>query len=424
MDIIIRNARINDPLSLFHNQTKDLLISQGLIALVDDNIANLDNYPEYQADNLCVSNGWFDIRASFADPGYEQKEDFISGTRAAAAGGFTAVAILPDTKPIIQGKSEIEYILSKTKENPVRVYPLGALTHNLESREISEMYDMFLAGAIGFSNANYPLDKADVLQRALLYTKSFDALILLHEQDISFTKKAQMHEGINSTLLGMKGFPALAEFTQIQRDLEVLRYVGGKLHFSHISTARSVQIIKQAKAEGLRVSCDVAAAQLYFTDAALFEYDTNYKVNPPFRAQEDIDALKLAVLDGTIDAICSDHAPHEIEQKRVEFDFAAFGIAGIQTVFPILNMVFSAEQIHDIVHHNLVAKPRQLFNLSVPKIKIGETANLTLYSTKSQWVLNEKTNQSKASNNPLWNTDLTGKIDGIINNNQIIWNQQ
>ncbi|MDX5319498.1 MAG: dihydroorotase, partial [Bacteroidota bacterium] len=332
--ILIKQVRIIDPQSPFHQQVCDLLVSNGTIESIANSISS-NASQVIDASGYCLSPGWVDMRANFQDPGFEYKEDLRSGASAAQAGGFTAVGVLPETLPILQSKSEIEYVKNLSQSLPVRALPLGALSKDLKGEEITEMFDMHQSGAVAFSNANHSV-KAGVMQRALLYVKGFDGLICSHPNDAGIASGGQMHEGYHSTMLGLKGIPEHAETMAIERDLELLRYTGGRLHISHISTALGVEKIRAAKKEGLEVSCDVAAHQLLFTDAVLEEYDTRYKVFPPFRSEVHRKALIEGLLDGTIDAVISDHQPEDTEHKEVEFDFAAFGISSIQVVLPTL----------------------------------------------------------------------------------------
>lgn len=409
--LILQQVRVIDPQSPFHQKTCDIRIENGLIREIGNALSN-ENAEIINCAGYSVSSGWIDMRANFRDPGFEYKEDLQSGARAAAAGGFTAVAVEPDTLPVVQSKSEVEYIRNKSGNLPVRALPLGALTKNLEGGEITEMFDMHQSGAVGFSNGNHPV-KAGVMQRALMYVKGFEGLICIHPDEPSVSNGGQMHEGYHSTMLGLKGIPDHAESMAIKRDIELLGYTGGKLHFSHISTAAGVEQIREAKKKGLQVSCDVAVHQLVFTDADLEDYDSRYKVFPPFRNQEQVEALKKGIEDGTIDAIVSDHHPEDTEHKEVEFDYASFGISSIQTVLPVLLQAMptiSEEKIAALLSIN----PRKLLAQESASIQEGNTAELTVFSPSESWTLNKQSNKSKSIYSPFWNKDLKGKVLGTV----------
>lgn len=416
MRTLIQNALVLDPGSRFHQSKQDILLENGLITRIGQ-ITPEGDMQLVNSPALRVSMGWTDFRASFRDPGLEHKEDLTSGAAAAAAGGFTHVALLPDTLPVMQTKAEVEYVLSRSGKLPVSLLPMGAATQNLEGKELAEMYDMHLSGAVAFSNANKTMS-AGALQRALLYCRGFDALLCVHPDDTSVSAGGMMHEGYHSTLLGMKGIPAHAEALIVQRDLEILRYTGGRLHFSHISTAQSVDLIRKAKAEGLSVSCDVAFYHLLLTDEKLEDYDTNYKVFPPLRNSEHQEALIAGVNDGTIDVICSDHAPEDLEHKEVEFDYAAFGIAGIQSVYPVLNQYLNGKINEGKLIAALSGNPRRLLGLQ-GHIEEGTTACLTLFDPETTTEFTRNRNRSKAVNNPFFGQQLKGVVKGIYHKNTL-----
>jgi dihydroorotase len=421
MKLLIRKAKIIDPGSSHHGKIRDLLIHEGKISRIADHIENSGQAEELEVPGLRASQGWLDLRASFHDPGAEHKEDLQTGAAAAAAGGYTAVACLPDTHPVIQSKSEVEYVLSVSRSLAVDMLPLGAISCNLEGKDISEMYDMHRAGAVAFSNANKSLESG-TMQRALMYVQGFGGLLCVHCDEKSLSRGGQMHEGYYSTLLGLKGIPAHAESIAVQRDLELLRYTGGKLHVSHISTAESVDLIRKAKKEGYSVTCDTAIHQLAFSDEMLEEYDTNYKVFPPLRNRFHIDALYGGLKDGTIDALISDHSPEDAESKVVEFDYAAFGITGLQTLYPLavkhLLPVLGEEKTIALISSN----PRRILKQEIPAIEEGTTANITLFSPEISWEYNEKSNRSRSRNSPLLGKTLLGKAVGIVHKNKFTGN--
>jgi dihydroorotase len=349
------------------------------------------------------------------DPGLETKEDIKSGTAAAQAGGFTGVAVLPITKPVVQSKGEIAYILNKAKNNLVNVYPIGAISKDLEGKELAELFDMKNAGAIAFSDGSKAIADDGFVSRALQYCLGFDGLLILYPENKAIAGKAQVNESKNNVLLGMKGIPALAEEMQIVRDIFLATYHDAPIHITNISTAGSVALIKKAKKDGIKITCDVAAHQLVFTEELLNDFDSNYKVKPPLRSKIDQKALISGLKDGTIDAISSQHRPHEIEFKDVEFEIASFGIIALQTVLPL---VLEAGLDVNLIVEKLAINPRKLLNLPIPTIKIGEEANFTVYHPSKEWNYTTANNESKSNNSPLLGKTLKGKVELVYNNKQ------
>jgi dihydroorotase len=417
--ILIRSVTILHPDSNFHNKTVDVLITGGkfeqIAAKIDTNedIVLIDGAGKY------LSPGFFDLNANFGEPGLETKEDLISGTAAAIAGGFTGVAIQPATNPVIHSKSEVSYIVNRTKDLIVDVHPVGCVSQKREGVDLAELYDMRMSGAVAFSDGTRPISDSGLMSRALLYAKGFDGLIFSFPEDTSIAGKGKMNEGIVSTYLGMIGIPSLAEEVHISRDLYLAEYNDCPVHFSTISSSNSVELIRKAKKKGLKVSCDVAAHHLVLTDEVLKNFDSNYKVKPPLRTSDDVSALLNGLKDGTIDAIVSQHTPHEIEFKEVEFEIASFGIIGLQTVLPLaLKAGISPEMLVE----KLAINPRKVLNVAVPAFEEGEKANFILFDVNEEWVFDSKTNKSKSSNSPFMNSTLKGKIVLAGNNGQVFNN--
>jgi dihydroorotase len=340
-------------------------------------------------------------------------------TAAAIAGGFTGIALQPSTNPVIHSKSEVSYIVNRTRDFIVDVHPVGAISVNREGKDLAELYDMRMSGAIAFSDGTRPVADSGLMSRALLYAKGFDGLIFSYPEDTSIAGKGKMNEGEMSTYLGMKGIPSLAEEVHISRDLYLAEYNDCAVHFSTISSANSVELIRKAKEKGLKVSCDVAAHHLVLTDEALQDFDSNYKVKPPLRTIDDTKALLAGLNDGTIDAIVSQHTPQEIEFKEVEFEIASFGIIGLQTVLPL---ALKAGLSLPAIVQKLAINPRSILNLPLPEFEVGEKANFVLFDPGSEWVLNAETNRSKACNSPFYQTGLKGKVLMACNNGQIFNN--
>ena len=414
MNLLIKSATIIDPSSLFHQKVSDILIEKGHITKIasgiDADVETIDAKGKY------VSPGFFDLNCNIGELGLETKEDLQTGTKAAMAGGFTGLALMPNTQPPVHSKAEVEYLLNRAKNNLVDVYPLGTISHKREGKDMAEMYDMFLSGAKAFTDGNRPVQDAGLMERALLYTQGFDALILSYPEDTAIAGKAKVHEGEVSTLLGMKGIPSLAEELMIARDLYLAEYTGSKIHFSTISTQRSVELIKEAKRKGLKVTCDVAAHHLVLTDEALLGFDSQFKVKPPLRTQKDVEALLNSLKDGTIDAIVSQHTPHEVEFKDVEFEVAEYGMIALQTAFSI---VLSTGLDLSLIVQKMAVTPREILSIESAIIAEGSKANLTMFDVDAEWEYTRKNNQSKSYNSPFMAQNLKGKVLLVYNNNHL-----
>lgn len=415
MNLFIKGITIVDPNSQFNQQTCDLRIENGKISAISKKIEPLKGDQIFDGKGAILSPGFFDLNCSVGDPGLETKEDIQTASATAKAGGFTALAVLPNTKPTVQSKGQVEYILNKAKNNLVDVYPIGAISNDLAGKELAELYDMQNAGAIAFSDGDHPIADDGFMSRALQYAQGFDAMLMVYPENKSMAGKAQINESKNSILLGMKGLPALAEEMHIARDIYLAAYHQSPIHISTISTAGSVALIKRAKKDGIKITCDVAAHQLVFTEDLLNDFDSNYKVKPPLRSKNDLKALLAGLKDGTIDAICSQHRPHEIEFKDVEFEHAAYGIIALQTVLPLL---LKAGLSVEAITEKLSVNPRKLLGLTVPTINLGEKANFTIYHPTKEWEFNQQSNKSKSANSPLLGTTLIGKVQMVYNNEQ------
>ncbi|MBS0001403.1 MAG: dihydroorotase [Cyclobacteriaceae bacterium] len=415
MKILIKDALVLHPGSPHHQKKKDILINNGKIIEIGQQIREEGTL--ITGKKLMVSVGWFDMRANFNDPGNEHKEDIISGGEAAAAGGFTGVAILPNTRPALQSKNDISYVISKSENGVPAIYPYGSITRDNKGEEITEMIDQHTAGAIAFTDGEHTLWNTDIMMKALLYVKKFNGLIINKPEDKWLNFLGNMHEGSVSTMLGLKGMPSIAEDIAIERDLRILGYTGGRLHFSNISTANAVKLIRNAKKSGLDVTCDVAAHQMAFDDQVLLDFDTSFKVNPPFRDTSDNKALIRGLEDGTIDVMVSSHTPHDTECKKLEFDLADFGIIGLQTFYPIMVDLFG-EDGWKIFLDKITVNPRKRLNLKIHEIREGAEANLTVFDPTVSWTFSAVTNKSKSVNSPFWNKKMQGKVIAVINKNK------
>lgn len=415
MNLLIKGITIADPNSEFNQQIADVRVEQGKITAIEKSLSPLKNEEVFEGNGGLLSPGFFDLNCMIGDPGLETKEDIQTGTAAAKAGGFTGLAVLPNTKPVVQSKGEVEYILNRAKNNLVDVFPIGAISHDLEGKELAELFDMKNAGAVAFSDGSKAISDDGFVSRALQYCLGFGGLLMLYPENKSIAGKAQVNESKNNVLLGMKGVPALAEEMQVSRDIFLATYHGAPIHISNISTAGSVALIKKAKKDGVKITCDVAAHQLVFTEDLLNDFDSNYKVKPPLRGKTDQKALLAGLKDGTIDAVSSQHRPHEIEFKDVEFEIAAYGIIALQTVLPLL---LQAGLDANLIAEKLSINPRSILNLTIPTIKKGEAANFVVYHPAKKWEYSVANNASKSKNSPLLGKTLTGRVELVYNNNQ------
>lgn len=418
MITLIKSATIIDASSPFNQQTKDILITNGIITKIDSNISKKDDYQIVKLNNLHVSTGWFDSSVSLGEPGYEERETIQHGLNVAAKSGFTAIAVNPNTNPVIDNKASVEFLINKANGFATNLYPIGTLTQQSKGIEMAELYDMQQSGAIAFGDYNKPVANDNLLKIALLYTQNFDGLTLSFPKNNSIAGDGVANEGKNSTLLGLKGIPALAEEIQISRDLFLLEYTGGKLHIPTITTEKSVKLIKEAKKKGLDVTCSVAIHNLVLTDDELHGFDGNKKVNPPLRTSNDTKALLKGLKDGTIDIITSDHNPIDIEHKKVEFSTAKDGTIGLETAFGALNTILDLETIVKCLSNN----PKERFGIEKTSIQENQKADLSIFSPNGNYTFSEENIISTSKNSIFLNKELKGKVYGIYNNNQLILN--
>ncbi|HMO32183.1 MAG TPA: dihydroorotase [Lacibacter sp.] len=420
MTILIRQAQIIDPSSPYHLTRQDIWIRDGRISQIGGGSATADKVVETAGH--CVSPGWVDIFSHFCDPGLEHKETLESGMQAAAAGGYTEVMVLPNTQPVISGKSQVEYIVQKTKDHAVRVHPLGAVSKQAEGKDLAEMYDMHAAGAIAFTDGLRPVQSAGLLLKALQYVKSLGVPIIQLPDDESVGRHGLVNEGIVSTRLGIPGKPALAEEILVQRDIQLAAYTGSKLHLTGVTTPRSLELVAAARQAGIDVTCSVSPAHLFFCDEDLQGYDTNLKLVPPLRTAADRAALRQAVLDGTVDCIASHHLPHEYDSKTCEFEYAKPGMIGLETAYGVtgaaLGKDLTPERWVELVCH----RPRNIFGLPVPVVEVGAEANLTLFHPSHTHTFTADRIRSRSHNTAFTGRELPGRVTGIIRNQFLIQN--
>ncbi|WP_242157473.1 dihydroorotase [Aestuariivivens sediminis] len=417
MNILIKSAKIIDPKSDFHNTTQDLLIEKGVISSIGSNLKNPNNFKEIKLKNLHISQGWFDSGVSFGEPGYEERETIENGLITAARSGFTSIALNANTNPIIDTNADVAFVLSKASNSPVTLLPLGALTRSSKGEELAELFDMKTAGAVAFYDYKAPVTNPNVMKIALQYASNFNGLVCSFPQESRISRNGVMNEHISSTRLGLKGNPALAEELQVARDLFLLEYTGGKLHIPTISAAKSVALIKDAKTKKLDVTCSVAIHNLCFTDEALTDFNTNFKVLPPLRTQADVQALIEGLKDGTIDMVTTDHTPIDVEEKKVEFDHANYGTIGLESGFGALRTVLTTKTCIEVL-----TKGKTRFGLESWPINIGNPLNATLFDPDENYTFSLKDIKSKSKNAIFEGFPLKGKVYGILSNRKIVLN--
>ena len=415
MNLLLRKAKIIDVNSIFHNKVVDVEINNGIFSAIGEHLPLKKDFKEINLDHLQISNGWFDSSVSLGEPGFEDRETIQNGLNVAAKSGFTKIALQPNTFPIIDNQSQINFVKSKANGFATEIYPIGALTKNSEGKDLAELFDMKNAGAVAFGDYNKNMNNPNLLKIALQYVQDFDGLVIAFSQESNIKGKGVVNEGIVSTRLGLKGIPALAEELQIAQNLFVLEYTGGKLHIPTISTAKSAQLIRDAKAKGLKVTCSVSVHHLVLTDEKLETFDTRYKVSPPLRTNEDRLELIKAVKDGTIDLITSDHNPIDIEHKKMEFDLAKNGTIGLESAFGALLTVLPLENIID-----KLTSANKLFLQKPDVIAIDSTANITLFTTEGNSIFTAENILSKSKNSAFLGMEMKGKVYGIYNNQKLV----
>ncbi len=418
MNILIKQATIIDSTSQYNGRVVDILIEKGVITQIKKTITPEKGVKTIEAEGLHVSAGWLDMQVNFCDPGYEHKETLNNGLKSAAKGGFTSVCLMSGTNPPLHNKAQIEYVANRAKDNLVEVLAIGTLSHNQEGKDLSEMYDMKLSGAVAFSDYKKSTKDAGLILRALQYSQNINSFIITHCDDKTISHDGLVNEGVTSTKLGLKGIPALAEEIMLQRNIQILEYTGGKMHIPTISTKGSVELIKKAKAKKLNITCGVAAYNLLLDDSELEGFDTNYKVNPPLRTKEDIDALKKGLADGVIDVIVSDHAPQDIESKDLEFDLADDGMVGLESCFGVVNTALGSKLSLEIIIDTLTKNPRSILGLDTVSVKEGAEANLTLFNPTKKYVFGKSHIVAANKNSGIIGKELKGVVIAVVNNNQ------
>ncbi len=414
MSILIKQAKIIQAKSSYHNTRKDILIKNGMIEKIADKITD-DKAQIIKSGNLHVSLGWMDIGTVSGEPGFEHRESLESLSLTAAAGGYTALAIFPNTYPVIDNKSGIQFVKNNTSNHIVDYHPIGSGSKKCESEEITEMIDMFKSGAVAFSDGHKTIQSSGLFMRILDYSKAVNALVIHHPDDPNLSNGNTIHEGLISTELGLKASPDLSEALSLERDIQLAYYTGARYMAHNLTSKLSLEKLKNLKNKNLFAS--VSYLNLCLTDEALKSFDANCKVSPPLRSHSDRKELINSVNKGTIDVITSNHVPLEEELKKKEFVYAEAGAIGLQTSFSAMNTFSEGLNLTKMIYC-LTINPRKVLGLPVPNIDKNEQANLCLFDPDAEWQLNDKTNCSKSKNSPFWNQKLKGKIIGVINGKQ------
>lgn len=415
MRILIKNATLIDPSHPSHGEILSFLVDEGVISDIGTKITKADRIIE--AENLHFSPGWFDPLVSFGEPGYEERETLKNGLFTAASSGFTHIGLLPNVFPVADSQSGIVHQISKSRGAVTSLHPLGSLTEGSLGKNIAELFNMQQVGAIAFYDAYHSLDNPQLLKIALEYSQSFNGLLLSHPSQDSLQANGMMHEGITSTELGLSGIPSIAESIQINRDLEILENSGGQLHIPFVSTSSGVAHIRRAKKKGLAVSCSVGLPHLFFDDKALVDYDTDLKLFPPLRTQEDKNALREGLLDGTIDLVTSMHYPMNLENKDLEFALAQPGSIGLEACFGILCSLFPLEQAI-----KFLTRGKSLFSIPQNSIAEGQKADITFFNPNQRFALTKSDLTSTSKNCAFVGHQMNGKVLGCFHNNQLQWN--
>ncbi len=417
MSILIKSATLVDSKSNLNFKKKDVLIKHGFIADIADNIETKTEN-KIILDNLHLSRGWMDTSVSFGEPGYEERENLSNGLLTAASSGFTSILLNPDCNPLVDNHSSVEFLKRKSLNTTTDIYPVANLTKNSNSSDLASLYDMKLAGAIGFGDYKRSITDSSILKIALEYTKSFGGRVITFCQDEFLSKKGVLNESIVSTELGLKGIPDISESINIFRDIEILRYTGGKIHIPYITTSKGVDLIRQAKKKNLDITASVSLAHITFSEKDIPDFNTNFKIIPPIRTKSDCNSLKEGLIDGTIDYLTSMHEPYDIDHKKVVFDDASPGSIGLEPMFGLMCNQFTIEKTIDILTRN-----KMIFEIDDHSIEVGSKANLTLFNPDKNYQFLEEHILSSSKNCAFLGCKLKGVVYGSINGDKFTFNK-
>jgi dihydroorotase len=426
MKIVLKNINLFHPSENIDEKNTSILLKNGKIEKVGKITSKeLEDTEVYDLSGSTVVPGFFDMHVHLREPGREDEETVVSGSNSAANGGFTGVACMPNTKPAIDSAEIVNFILEQARNHLVDVYPIGAATVGRDGEVLSPMAELYEAGAVGFSDDGVAIKSASILRKVLEYSQMYNLPVIEHCEDESLAGGA-MNEGLNSTMLGLPPLPSVAEDLIVSRDILLAEYTGGKVHIAHISTKNSVQLVRDAKARGIKVTAEVAPHHFTLTDDFVKTYDTNYKMNPPLRTKEDVEAIIEGLKDGTIDCIASDHAPHSIEEKDAEFQYAPNGILGLETEIGLTFSELYHKKILNLkeIVEKLSINPRNILNIPVPKFVVGEIANFTILDLNSVWTVDKNKFKSKSRNSPFDKKLLTGKSIAVVNNRKMFYDDE
>ncbi len=423
-DLLIHGGTLVDPETLVKHRA-DILIRDGSIEAVESEIIVAD-IPKFDASGLLVSPGWLDMHVHLREPGYEYKETIESGCRAAAAGGFTGVACMPNTNPPIHTRDVVEFVIERAASTPVDVYPIATVSKNREGKELSEMADLEAGGAVAFSDDGSPVQDSGLMRRALEYSSMLGRPVINHMEDLTLNRNGHMHEGIVATRLGIPGIPGLAEEVMIARDILLAEFTGGHVHVAHISTGRAVELVREARKRGINITAEVCAHHFALTDELVEQsnFDTSTKMHPPLRTKSDVAAMKEGLRDGTIDVICTDHAPHASFEKEVEYIAAPFGIIGLETAWGLTGRELIREGVLSVEEavRKLTFEPRRILGIEQVSVTTGSPANLTIFDATSEWIFEERHIKSKSKNTPFIGATMVGRAHAVYNKGQLIVN--
>jgi dihydroorotase len=420
--ILFKNAQVVDP---FQEKVydADILIEKGKIKTIGKPGLPAQNVKTVlDLKGLNVAPGFIDLHVHFREPGYEDRETLETGSRAALAGGFTQVCCMPNTEPAIDNQESVKFIYSKAANLPIKIYPIAAITKERKGEELTEMNELVEAGAVAFSDDGNPLQNGEIMRFALEYSLVVDKPVINHAEDLHLRSNGIMHEGKMSTRLGLPGSPALAETIMLYRDLRLAEFTGARLHVPHVSAAESVELIRSAKARGVKVTAEATPHHFSLTDEALRDFNTNLKVAPPLRLEADRQAIIAGLQDGTIDAIATDHAPHNIESKETAFDQAAFGMIGLETAFSLgfSRLVQPGHLTLLELVKKLTVNPAKIMQLELPELTTGTIANLTVFDPQEWWVFSRKNIYSRSYNTPFIGQEFTGRVKYVVSGTTMV----
>ena len=417
--ILLKNGRVYDPY-MNCNKELDILIENDRIVEVEKQISIKKNYNVIECKGYIITNGFVDLHVHFREPGFEFKETILTGARSAFNGGYTRVCTMPNTNPVIDSPELINCIVQESMKTPIYIHPIGAITKGQKGLELSEIGKMVSQGAVAISDDGLPVQNSQIMRYALEYSQKFDIPVINHAEDLSLVNSGLMHEGDVSLRLGLTGNPDIAESSMVFRDLSIAEYVGGKIHIPHVSSKKSVEVIKEFKSRGINVTAEVSPHHLSFSDDILLDYDTNAKVAPPIRSKIDQKSLVDAVKDGVIDCIATDHAPHSLEDKEQDFENASCGMIGLESAFGLVNMTLSKAKLDlESIIDLFTINPSRIFNIKQNTIKAGNKAEINVLNPDLHWVFKNSDIYSKSSNSPIVGRKLKGQVIVTINKGYI-----